>query len=115
MDCAFCGEPTGKGIHKTERMTIMKSGDVIIGTMIGTAVGIAVGMLFAPEKGSVTRKNISQMSSAYADTLKGKIDSYADTMNKKIDTVQDKAIDWLERRKEKMQMHTAESMRGNNN
>ncbi len=77
----------------------MKSGKIILGTLAGVTAGTVLGMLFAPEKGAVTRRNISRRSSDYADALKGKVDAYADAMNTRVDTFKDKAIGWLERRK----------------
>jgi gas vesicle protein len=81
----------------------MRSGRIFLSTMAGVAAGTMVGMLFAPEKGSTIRKNISHKGIEYADHLKGKVDSYADTMNRKIDTLKDKTIDWLEKRKADVQ------------
>lgn len=77
----------------------MKSGKIILGTIAGVTAGTVLGVLFAPDKGSVTRKNISRKSTDYADAMKMKIDTYADTMTQKVDTFKDKAIDWLERQK----------------
>ena len=36
----------------------MKSGKILLGIMAGTAAGALLGILFAPEKGPVTRKKI---------------------------------------------------------
>lgn len=36
----------------------MSSGKIILGTLAGIAIGTTLGILFAPEKGCVTRKKI---------------------------------------------------------
>ena len=36
----------------------MSTGKVVLGTLAGLAIGAIAGILFAPEKGSVTRKQI---------------------------------------------------------
>ena len=92
----------------------MGSGKIILGTLAGVTAGAVLGMLLAPEKGSELRRTISHKGEEYADALKSKIDNIADSMNKKIDTYQDKAIDWLESRKDRMHMHDMDVMKGNN-
>jgi gas vesicle protein len=92
----------------------MKSGKIIIGTVAGVTAGTILGLLLAPDKGSVTRKNISRKTSDFADTLRGKVDTYADTMNQKVDILKDKAIDWLERKKDRMRSPDVEANKGNN-
>jgi gas vesicle protein len=92
----------------------MNSGKIILSALAGATAGAVLGILFAPEKGEATRKSISHKTSEYADMLKGKIDSAGDRVNERIDLFQDKAIDWLERRKEKMHARTPEAHKGNN-
>jgi gas vesicle protein len=92
----------------------MNSGKIIMGVLAGAAAGAVLGILFAPEKGEATRKNISHKTEEYADLLKGKIDMAGDRMNERIDLFQDKAINWLERRKEKMHARMPEAHKGNN-
>jgi gas vesicle protein len=63
----------------------MKSGKVALGLLAGTAIGALMGILFAPEKGSVTRKKISCKCNDMANEVGGKINSMADTINNTID------------------------------
>ncbi len=59
----------------------MKSSKVLLGVMAGFATGALVGILFAPKKGSKTRKLIASTGEEYADALKGKINSLLEGMN----------------------------------
>jgi gas vesicle protein len=52
----------------------MNTGKALLGVLAGLATGVAIGMLFAPDKGSSTRKNISRKGEDLADALDEKID-----------------------------------------
>ena len=62
---------------------------VLLGALAGLAVGVVVGVLFAPEKGSVTRKNITKKSEDYADILKNKFDEFVDSVTEKVQDMSD--------------------------
>ncbi len=61
----------------------MKSQKVLLGILAGVAGGALLGILFAPEKGVRTRKNIMDKSGDYADDLKDKFNDYVNSMSKK--------------------------------
>lgn len=61
----------------------MNSGKILLGVLAGVAAGAMVGILFAPEKGSKTRKQIIGKGENYADGLKTKFDEFVDSLNKK--------------------------------
>ncbi len=65
----------------------MKADKLILGVLGGVAVGALMGVLFAPEKGSKTRKKILDKSSDYADDLKYKFDGLLETMNDKYENI----------------------------
>jgi gas vesicle protein len=65
----------------------MKSEKVLIGLLAGVAVGALLGVLFAPEKGSVTRKNISSKGQELADDLTEKLDDFIDAVKEKFEEV----------------------------
>ena len=52
----------------------MESGKVVLGVLAGVAIGAVLGILLAPEKGSVTRKQILGKGEDYADRLSKKFD-----------------------------------------
>lgn len=65
----------------------MKSEKVLIGLLAGAAVGALLGVLFAPDKGSVTRKNISSKGQELADDLTEKLDDFIDAVKEKFEEV----------------------------
>jgi gas vesicle protein len=74
----------------------MSTGKVVLGTVAGLAIGGILGILFAPEKGSVTRKKIMDKGSDYADELKSKYNEYADSISEKIQTAKEFAQELVE-------------------
>jgi gas vesicle protein len=52
----------------------MDTGKAILGMLAGLAAGAVLGVLFAPEKGSSTRKVITKKGEDLADALNDKID-----------------------------------------
>jgi gas vesicle protein len=67
----------------------MSSGKVLLGLLAGVAAGAVLGVLFAPDKGSVTRKKIARKSQEYADGLTEKFDEFLETINEKIAEVKE--------------------------
>ena len=52
----------------------MEAGKTALGIVLGIGVGALLGVLFAPDKGSKTRKKIRDKGQGFADELKGKFD-----------------------------------------
>ena len=52
----------------------MSSGKVLLGVLAGIATGALLGVLFAPAKGSNTRKNISRKTEDLVDAMNDKIE-----------------------------------------
>ena len=61
----------------------MNSSKLVLGILGGVAAGALLGVLFAPEKGSKTRKKIVNKSNDFVDDVKDKFDDmYADVTDK---------------------------------
>lgn len=64
----------------------MSSGKVLLGVLAGVAAGALLGILFAPEKGVVTRKKIVSKGEEYVDDLKEKFGEFVDKVAGKHDS-----------------------------
>jgi gas vesicle protein len=62
-------------------------GKLFLGVLTGLAVGAALGILFAPDKGSETRKRLIETGEDYAETVREKFNEMVDSMNEKFEKV----------------------------
>jgi len=81
----------------------MKTGRLLFGLMCGACVGAIGGLLFAPHKGSVTRKMITRRGEDYIDLLEEKFDDFLDTIDDKIGNVKKEVNGFV--KKEKIKAH----------
>ena len=58
----------------------MNKGKALLGVLAGIAAGAALGILFAPDKGANTRKNIAQKGEDLADAINDKIEAKFDEL-----------------------------------
>ena len=66
----------------------------LIGAMLaGIAIGGALGILFAPDKGSETRKKISTKGTDLTNSIKDKFSEFVDKFRKEMETTQENAQD----------------------
>lgn len=68
----------------------MKTGKFIAGILSGAAIGAIAGILFAPKKGTDTRKDITDKSNEYMYGAKSKYNDLADNLSHRYDTVKSK-------------------------
>ncbi len=52
----------------------------VLGFLAGAAIGAIAGILFAPDKGSETRRKISKKSSELGDSLKHSFNDFVDSV-----------------------------------
>ncbi|MCU0350231.1 MAG: YtxH domain-containing protein [Flavobacterium sp.] len=71
----------------------MKNGNVILGILGGVAVGAIAGVLFAPDKGSKTRKKIKNKITDKKDDLKAEFEDF-------LSKIEDKYLEASEKTKE---------------
>jgi len=70
-----------------EESTI-NNGKIIGALLIGAAVGGILGVLFAPEKGSVTRKNILAKGEGIRDSIKEKFNGMMENAKEELAEVE---------------------------
>ena len=75
----------------------MSTTKTLLGFVAGAAVGAALGILFAPDKGTETRRKISEQSNDLADNLKGKFTDLVDGVKEKFSNVKGEAEDVAEK------------------
>jgi gas vesicle protein len=76
----------------------MSAGKVLLGVVAGLAAGALLGVLFAPEKGSDTRKIIKKKSEDLADEFKEKFDDFLETVSEKFEKVKDEVSDFADKK-----------------
>jgi len=69
----------------------MSSGKVLLGVLAGIAVGATLGILFAPDKGSKTRKKIQKKGDEYADELGEKFSDFISSATEQFEKVKAEA------------------------
>lgn len=72
----------------------MVRGKIILGVLAGVAAGSLIGILFAPDKGTETRKKIVHKGDEYVDNLKEKVNGILRNEKKKHETVTETAV-WV--------------------
>ena len=77
----------------------MKTEKTVIGILAGVAVGALIGVLFAPDKGTNTRKKIAEKSSSATGDLKGKLETITNSLSEKYNSLVNKGEAYAEKGK----------------
>ena len=75
----------------------MNTSRILLGFVAGAAVGAALGILFAPDKGTETRRKISEKSNDVAGSLKDKFSDLVDGVKDKFSGLKSDAEDVAEK------------------
>jgi len=70
----------------------MSAGKILIGIVIAMATGAVLGVLFAPDKGSNTRKKLSKESTRYMGAVKSAADEAVATLEAKVDKLTESVV-----------------------
>lgn len=71
------------------------TGKVIGALLVGAAIGSVLGILFAPHKGSKTRKNIANSTDDWAHSVKSKLEDLFEEAKASFEAQKDKAADFV--------------------
>ena len=75
----------------------MTKGKVFLGILASVAAGAALGVLFAPDKGSETRRKIVQKKDDFVGDVENKFTSFVDNVSGKFDVFKREASRLAER------------------
>jgi len=85
------------------------SGKVLIGVLTGVVIGATLGILFAPDKGSDTRKKISKKGHDLADDVKKKFNQFTEGVADKYENVKNEVSHLTDFGKSKLDEMKAET------
>ena len=80
----------------------MNSGKVLLGVLAGVVAGGLLGVLFAPDKGSKTRKKISKAGLDQKDAIKENFNKFLDKFAKKFEKVKEEVAGFVDHDKSKL-------------
>ena len=80
----------------------MNSSKIVLGVLGGIAVGAIAGVLFAPAKGTETRKKIVKKGSDYSNDFKNKFEDFYGNVTNKYENVMDDATEFVSDHQEKL-------------
>jgi gas vesicle protein len=79
----------------------MDTGKVVLSVLAGIAAGALLGVLFAPDKGSETRKRIAKKGSDAMDDIKDKYEEILKAITDKLEEAKEEASNLFDQGKDK--------------
>ncbi|MEI2747489.1 MAG: YtxH domain-containing protein [Ferruginibacter sp.] len=81
----------------------MSSSKLLTGILVGAAAGAVLGILFAPDKGSETRKKIKEKGKDLGDAIRNRFGELEEAIADKYDNIRSEANELMEKGKDKAQ------------
>jgi len=69
----------------------------------GFAAGAVVGILFAPDKGTETRRKISQKTTNFSDAIVNGLNSFTEAISNKYESIKEDTAELMDKGKDKLQ------------
>ncbi len=96
----------------------MRIGKVIMGILAAMAAGTILGILFAPDKGSVTRSKLTKKATDFTDEVNAKVKDTVNEVNRKMEALKEEtgkiASEWKKKSEDVMaDFHPAEKAKMN--
>ena len=84
-------------------MSVKDNGGTILALLAGAAIGAGVGILFAPDKGSNTRRKIAEKGTDLKDNIKGNFNDFVASIEDQYSNFTSNAEDVIEEGKSKLE------------
>lgn len=87
----------------------MSKQKLLAGILLGAAAGAVLGILFAPDKGSETRRKIGKEKDKLTNKVKDSFNDLVDTVSDKVESAKHSVQEWKQKGKEKFSNMHAKS------
>lgn len=87
----------------------MSTKKIITAALVGAAAGAVLGILFAPDKGSETRKKIAKKTGDLGDSVKQKFNEFGEKISEKFGDIRNDANEIMEKGRERAQQMKEEA------
>jgi gas vesicle protein len=91
-----------KNQSNNKKKSIMNSGKIALSILASVGVGVLIGIVFAPQKGSKTRRKIITKGEDYLDDLKNQFNDFLNDATDKIEKIGQEKDDFLAKEKGKL-------------
>ncbi len=90
----------------------MKPVNAVLGFIAGLSIGALFGVLYAPQKGSTTRKRIARKGAEYGDELKDKFSESVEGIKDTYTSTKKDATEWVDKAKDKTESYIKDATKG---